>query len=97
MNNYNKKQDLVSCLITITTLVLGLKNSFNSSGNNTKKLIDLIRNPEIDTKMKSRVLIALNDICFHCFESVVPIFNDVLGIYTYIINLLHQEFNFTVR
>lgn len=77
---------------------MSLKKSFNSSAENyARKLIALIRNPEIDTKMKSRVLIALNDICFHCFESVVPIFNDVLGIYTYVIDLLHQEFNFTVR
>lgn len=81
----------------ITDLALSLKRNFNSAKNYAEKLIILINNLEIDIKIKSRALIALNDICLYCFESIISIFSDVLKTYTYVIDLLHQEFNFIVR
>ena len=72
------------------------KKFINYAKGYAKKIIEIIRNPEVDTKLKSRSMIAMNEICFHCFESVISFFIDVLGIYTYIIDFLMQDFNFTV-
>ncbi len=60
LDNYNRRLEFISCIMIIVDLSMHLKKRFNNYAEiYAKKIIEIIRNPEVDTKLKSRSMIAM--------------------------------------